>query len=56
MGGGGAVGTAAIQLAVAAGCKVSTTCGNQSINRLLELGAEQAIDYTTEVVIYNLLL
>lgn len=49
IGGGGAVGLAAIQIAVAAGCSVSTTCGNQSIDRVLSVGAEQAIDYTAEV-------
>ena len=50
IGGGGAVGFAAIQLAVAAGCHVRTTCGNQSINRVMAAGAEQAVDYTAEVV------
>lgn len=49
VGGGGAVGFAAIQLAVAAGCHVSTTCGDESIDRLLAAGAEQAVDYTAEV-------
>ncbi|XP_022753999.1 reticulon-4-interacting protein 1 homolog, mitochondrial-like isoform X2 [Durio zibethinus] len=48
IGGGGAVGFAAIQLAVAVGCHVSTTCGNRSINRVMAAGAEQAIDYTAE--------
>ncbi|CAL9109755.1 unnamed protein product [Musa acuminata var. zebrina] len=48
LGGGGAVGLAAIQLAVAAGCSVSATCGSQSIERVLAVGAEQAIDYTAE--------
>ncbi|RWR89633.1 reticulon-4-interacting protein 1, mitochondrial-like protein isoform X1 [Cinnamomum micranthum f. kanehirae] len=48
VGGGGAVGLAAIQLAVAAGCNVVTTCGGQSIDRSLAVGAEQAIDYTSE--------
>lgn len=50
MGGGGAVGFAAIQIAVATGCHVATTCGGQSIERLLAAGAEQAVDYITEVV------
>lgn len=50
IGGGGAVGFSAIQIAVAAGCHVTTTCGNQSINRLIAAGAEQAVDYTSEVV------
>ncbi|RZS17369.1 hypothetical protein BHM03_00049507 [Ensete ventricosum] len=49
LGGGGAVGLATIQLAVAAGCSVSATCGSQSIERVLAFGAEQAIDYTAEV-------
>lgn len=48
IGGGGAVGFSAIQLSVAAGCQVSTTCGRQSIDRVLAAGAEQAIDYTSE--------
>ena len=50
VGGGGAVGFAAIQLAVAAGCHVTTTCGHQSINRVMAAAAEQAVDYTAEVV------
>ncbi len=49
IGGGGAVGFAAIQLSVAVGCHVTTTCGSQSIDRLLAAGAEQALDYTAEV-------
>ncbi|CAN4096970.1 unnamed protein product [Withania somnifera] len=48
VGGGGAVGFSAIQLAVAAGCHVATTCGGESISRILAAGAEQAVDYTTE--------
>lgn len=55
MGGGGAVGLAAIQLAVAAGCSVVTTCGGQSVERLLAAGAEQAVDYVAEVVLKLLL-
>jgi NADPH:quinone reductase-like Zn-dependent oxidoreductase len=51
VGGGGAVGLSAIQLAVAAGCHVSTTCGSESIERVLAVGAEQAVDYTTEVML-----
>lgn len=50
MGGGGAVGFAAIQLAVAAGCPVTTTCGSQSVDRMLAAGVEQAVDYVAEVV------
>ncbi|OMO59849.1 hypothetical protein COLO4_34031 [Corchorus olitorius] len=50
VGGGGAVGFAAIQLAVAAGCHVTSTCGSQSINRLSAAGAKQAVDSTVEVM------
>ncbi|XP_043804793.1 reticulon-4-interacting protein 1 homolog, mitochondrial isoform X4 [Manihot esculenta] len=50
VGGGGAVGFAAIQLGVAAGCHVATTCGSQSIDRVLKAGAEQAVDYIAEDV------
>lgn len=55
MGGGGAVGFSAIQLAVATGCPVTTTCGSQSVERMLAAGAEQAVDYVAEVIL-NLLL
>ncbi|KAL7129495.1 hypothetical protein ABFS83_13G070300 [Erythranthe nasuta] len=48
LGGGGAVGFSAIQLAVAVGCHVSTTCGGESTGRMVAAGAEQAVDYTTE--------
>ncbi|KAK4778640.1 hypothetical protein SAY86_006168 [Trapa natans] len=48
IGGGGAVGFAAVQLAVAAGCHVLTTCGGQSVQQALAAGAEQAVDYTKE--------
>ncbi|PWA62102.1 homeodomain-like, SAWADEE domain protein [Artemisia annua] len=48
IGGGGAVGFSAIQLAVATGCAVSSTCESESIERLLAAGAEQALDYTAE--------
>ncbi|KAF2284461.1 hypothetical protein GH714_022019 [Hevea brasiliensis] len=48
VGGGGAVGFTAIQLAVAAGCHVTTTCGSQSIEGVLKAGAEQAVDYIAE--------
>ncbi|XP_062221601.1 uncharacterized protein LOC133920944 isoform X3 [Phragmites australis] len=52
IGGGGAVGLAAVQLAVAVGCGVSATCGAQSIERVMGAGAEQAIDYTTELMVH----
>ncbi|KAI3712085.1 hypothetical protein L1987_70634 [Smallanthus sonchifolius] len=50
VGGGGAVGYSAVQLAVAAGCAVAAraTCENESIDRLLAAGAKQALDYTAE--------
>ncbi|KAL3821225.1 hypothetical protein ACJIZ3_007130 [Penstemon smallii] len=48
IGGGGAVGFSAIQLAVAVGCHVSTTCGAESIERILASGAEEAVDYANE--------
>ncbi|CAL9017087.1 unnamed protein product [Prunus brigantina] len=48
VGGGGAVGLAAIQISVAKGCHVTTTCGKRSIDRVLAAGAEQAVDYTAE--------
>lgn len=51
VGGGGAVGFAAIQLAVAAGCHVATTCGKESVDRMIKAGAEQAVDYVAEVVV-----
>ncbi|XP_054815295.1 uncharacterized protein LOC129315541 isoform X2 [Prosopis cineraria] len=50
VGGGGAVGFSAIQLAVAAGCHVATTCGRESVDRMLKAGAEQAVDYVAEDV------
>lgn len=49
-GGGGAVGFAAIQIAVASGCHVTASCVGQTRDRILAAGAEQAVDYTTEVV------
>lgn len=54
IGGGGAVGFTAIQLAVAVGCKVATTCGPESVDRLLSAGVEQAVDYTSEVLKFSL--
>jgi NADPH:quinone reductase-like Zn-dependent oxidoreductase len=50
IGGGGAVGFSAIQLAVAAGCHVSTTAGSRSLDRAVAAGVEQAVDYTAEDV------
>ncbi|KAG6548773.1 hypothetical protein Mapa_009534 [Marchantia paleacea] len=48
IGGGGAVGLAATYLAKAVGCQVSVTCGKKSVERVMEAGAEQAVDYTSE--------
>ncbi len=48
-GGASGVGTAAIQLARAAGCRVAVTAGTPAkCTRCLELGAELAIDYREE--------
>ncbi|KAH7528280.1 hypothetical protein FEM48_Zijuj05G0055700 [Ziziphus jujuba var. spinosa] len=46
LGGGGSVGFAAIQLAVASGCHVTATSGSHGIDRILAAGAEQAVDHT----------
>ncbi len=43
IGGGGAVGLAAVQLAVAAGCSVSATCGTKSIEQVLAAGAAAVV-------------
>lgn len=48
LGGGGSVGLAAIQLARAAGCQITCTCGKRSMDRVLEAGAEHTVDYTSE--------
>lgn len=50
LGAGGAVGLAAVQLAVAARCTVAATCGKQSCERVLEAGASQAVDYANSNV------
>jgi putative PIG3 family NAD(P)H quinone oxidoreductase len=48
-GGGGGVGTAAVQLARRAGARVVVTAGSSAkLDRARELGAEWGIDYTTE--------
>lgn len=47
-GGGGGVGTLAIQLARAAGARVLTTCGRYDFDLVEDLGAEFAIDYREE--------
>ncbi|CAM6108383.1 unnamed protein product [Calypogeia fissa] len=48
LGGGGAVGLSAIQLAKAAGCEVAVTCGQRSMDRVMEAGAGQAVHYASE--------
>lgn len=48
LGGGGAVGLAAIQLAKAVGCHITCTCGKRSTDRVMEAGAEHIVDYTSE--------
>ncbi|KAG2294693.1 hypothetical protein Bca52824_041362 [Brassica carinata] len=48
-GGGRAVGFSAIQIAVASGCHVTASCVGQTRDRILAAGAEQAVDYTTEL-------
>lgn len=47
-GGAGAVGVWAIQLAARVGARVVTTASLRHRDRLIELGAEQVIDYRTE--------
>lgn len=47
-GGSGAIGSALLQLAKAQGARVSTTCRKEHIERIVNLGAEEAIDYTRE--------
>jgi len=45
----GGVGSAAVQIALAAGCRVIATAGTEAKRAIcLELGAERAIDYTAE--------
>lgn len=49
LGGGGGVGTLAVQLARARGAVVSATCSPASAERLTQLGATTVVDYTREV-------
>jgi NADPH:quinone reductase-like Zn-dependent oxidoreductase len=46
LGGSGGVGTFAIQLLKAWDAHVTTTCSSDTINKVLELGADIALDYT----------
>jgi NADPH-dependent curcumin reductase CurA len=55
MGGGGAVGLAAIYIAKAAGCYVACTCGKRSMEKVTEAGAERAVDYASPVSHNNFL-
>eukprot|EP00897_Mesotaenium_endlicherianum_P008477 jgi/Mesen1/7658/ME000400S06854 len=50
LGGGGAVGLSAIQLASAAGCYVATTCGNSSMEKVKAAGASQAVHYASQTM------
>ncbi|MHA7874331.1 NAD(P)-dependent alcohol dehydrogenase [Roseivivax sp.] len=47
LGGAGSLGSAAVQIARAAGAEVSATAGPRNQALLLELGADHAIDYTS---------
>jgi NADPH:quinone reductase-like Zn-dependent oxidoreductase len=47
-GGAGGVGHMAVQLAKIRGAKVSTTCSDEDLDFVRELGADQAIDYKHE--------
>jgi NADPH2:quinone reductase len=47
-GGGGGVGSLAVQIAKAAGAYVFTTCGDYDFDLVKELGADRAIDYRAE--------
>jgi NADPH:quinone reductase len=47
-GGGGGVGTFAIQIAKAAGAYVYTTCGSYDFDLVKSIGADKAIDYRNE--------
>lgn len=44
-GGGGDIGTMALQIAKGAGAEVTVTCSESKINMVIQLGAEKAIDY-----------
>jgi NADPH:quinone reductase-like Zn-dependent oxidoreductase len=48
IGASGAVGTAAVQLAVSFGARVTGVCGPSCVNLVKSLGAERVIDYTKE--------
>lgn len=48
LGGSGSLGTAAVQIAAAAGAHVTATCSTRNVAVVAELGASRVIDYTTE--------
>ena len=48
LGGSGSLGTAAVQIAAAAGVHVAATCSTRNIAFVAKLGAERVIDYTQE--------
>ena len=48
LGGAGSLGTAAVQIATAAGAQFTTTCSARNTNFVTGLGAERVIDYTQE--------
>jgi NADPH:quinone reductase-like Zn-dependent oxidoreductase len=50
VGGTGAVGSFAVQLAKAAGAHVAVICGPRSVEQALMLGADEVIDYTSQDV------
>lgn len=54
-GGSTSVGTAAIQLAVAAGVKVITVAGNHNIYHVQDLGAAKVFDYRSPTVAKDIL-
>lgn len=53
-GGSGGVGTYAIQIAKALGCRVTATCSTPNISLLKEIGADEVLDYTAVDVVDNL--
>ena len=48
LGGSGSLGSAAVQIAVAAGAPVTATCSPRNIAIVTELGADRVIDYTRD--------
>ena len=53
--GASSVGCNAIQLGVAAGCDVITTCSPKNYELVKKLGASQAFDYSSDTVVSNIL-